>query len=221
MIHRYLKLATLVALGAGSTGVQSASFTLHDSLSGFESAIGGPAPFVQDFESFLAGTDMNAVEFLPGAFATSNFPDLEVFSSGDLNLFGFGGPIRTAGLATYIFDFTQNYAAVAFDVDAWNPAAPGPAIAEVLFSDGMSAAFQVMQTGATEDTPVFFGLSSTNAFIRRIVWREGPEIGGTGNEEVAFDNFRTSPTAVPLPAALWLFGTGVIGLVLASRPRIA
>jgi hypothetical protein len=220
MTRRFFKFLTLAPLCAVSHGALGANFTLYDSLASFEAVIGGPAPSVQDFDAFPAGTDLNAFEFLPGVFATSNFSNLGVFGP-DPNLFGFGGTVRNVGAATYIFDFTQDYAAVAFDVDGWNPASPGPAIANVQFSDGTSASFQIMQNGASEETPVFFGLSSANAFIRRIFWQEGPGIGGSGNEEVGFDNIRVSPTIVPLPPAFWLFGTSLIGMMLASRPRSA
>ncbi len=215
-----LKSTVFIALASASVGIHAATFTLHGDLAAYEAAIGGAAPLIQDFESLPDGTDMNAAAFLPGAFATSNFDNLEVFDSiGDHKLFGLDGVIRMAGLATYLFDFTSDLAAVAFDVDGWNPAAPGPAIAQVLFSDGTSTVFEMFQTGAFEDTPVFFGLTTTDAFIRQISWREGPEVSGTGNEEVAFDNFRLSPTLVPLPAAIWLIASGLIGLGIVARPR--
>lgn len=200
----------------------AATYTLHPDLMSYESAIGGPATFEQDFEGYAALTDMKAVPFLPGVYATSNNANIAVWQgAGDKELFAFEIPnvIRTAGLSTYVFDFVSDYRAVSFDVDGWNPAAPGPALVQILFSDGSNIAVNFFQTGASEDTPVFFGLTSPDVYIRQIVWREGPEVGGSGNEEVAFDNFRLNATLapVPLPASIWLLGSGLLGLIGIAR----
>lgn len=200
----------------------AATYTFHPDLASYESAIGGPAAFQQDFEGYAALTDMKAVAFLPGVYATSNNTNIAVWQgAGDKELFAFEIPnvIRTAGLSTYVFDFVGNYRAVSFDVDGWNPAAPGPALAQILFSDGSNIAVNFFQTGANEDTAVFFGLTTPDTYIRQIVWREGPEVGGSGNEEVAFDNFRLNATVVPIPPSLWLMGSGLLGVVGVARLR--
>jgi len=57
-----------------------------------------------------------------------------------------------------------------------------------------------------------FGMLSTVSFSQ-VVWRLG---SGANNDTFLIDNFSytaTDPSAVPVPPALWLFGTGLLGLI--------
>jgi len=61
-----------------------------------------------------------------------------------------------------------------------------------------------------------FGMLSTVSFSQ-VVWRLG---SGANNDTFLIDNFSytaTDPSAVPVPPALWLFGTGLLGLIGFSR----
>jgi hypothetical protein len=59
---------------------------------------------------------------------------------------------------------------------------------QVHFLDGTSTSVNIFPTNATEQDPVFFGVVSSQP-ITSIRWNEGPEIGGTGNEETSLDDF--------------------------------
>jgi len=65
---------------------------------------------------------------------------------------------------------------------------------------------------ANNDVAAFIGVSSDVAF-NRVEIRE--MTGGPENE--FFGQFYTSP--VPVPAAVWLFGTGLVGLLGIRKPR--
>ena len=173
-----------------------AAFTVYNDRPTFETALMGTPTLTQDFNSYPEGTDLQGVPFLPGVFATSPFQNLQVFSGG--NLFGFDATTRQTGMAYYDFNFSTSYRFVSFDVASWDPAAPGPANVDVLFADGTSTVLQRFQTSGSESLPVFFGMSSGTP-ITRIRWHETPEVGGSGNEEVAFDNIAIA--AVPEPSA--------------------
>ena len=172
------------------------NFELFDNLSDYQSALGAAPIFTEDFENFEVGENLAFVEFLPEVFVSSNLPNLEVFqgSDDDKNLFGFGGDVRQQGEAGYAIDFVLPYNAVAFDIEAFNPETPGPAVLEIVFADdndtdlGSSTFIDIFPTNETESEPIFFGVIADTP-IQSIILNEGPEIGGSGNEEIALDNF--------------------------------
>jgi hypothetical protein len=49
----------------------------------------------------------------------------------------------------------------------------------------------------------------------QIVWDSSAKYAKTSGIGLAFDNFNT--TAVPIPAAIWLFGSGILGMVFIRR----
>lgn len=190
-----------------------AAFSVYSDRPTFEAALMGTPTLTQDFEGYPVGTDLQGISFLPGMFATSPFQNLQVFGDGiDNILFGFDATTRETGTAYYDFNFSTAYRFISFDVVSWDPAAPGPANVDVLFADGTSIVLQRFQTSGSESLPVFFGISSGTP-ITRIRWHETPEVGGSGNEEVAFDNFAIA--AVPEPSASGLLV--IVVAVLAAR----
>lgn len=164
-------------------------FQRHDDLASFQSAIGNTATQTQDFENFSIG-DPVSVLFQGVLEVSSPFDQLEVSScSGDKSLFGSdvgGNPTRSNGEGRYELDFLSNRDALAFEVRSQDPAT-GPAVVEVQTGSG-NASFLVSNDGQSESDPTFFGLTSTVA-IDRIIVHEGPEVGGTGNEEICLDDF--------------------------------
>ncbi len=184
------------------------AFDLFNSVDDYQNALGGTTASTQDFESFADGDNLDGVEFLPGVFVDSNLPQVEAFQgSGDQNLFGFGGSVRQEGNAFYDINFNQPYNAVGFDIDSFNPETPGPAVVEIFFANDIDLNFdgeidlntstdldppdetiEIFPTNATETEPIFFGIVADTP-IERIRLKEGPEIGGSGNEEIALDNF--------------------------------
>jgi hypothetical protein len=193
VVTRFLSLcAVLVAFPA-----DAATFTKFDNFAAYEAALAGLPLNTQDFEGFAPGDNLNNVEFLPGISVTSNLPKVEAFvSGGDHRLFGFGGSVRQQGGAFYDINFSQPYNAVGFNIEGFDPATPGPAIIGIFFDDQTSASIDIFPTNATETDPIFFGVIADTP-IARIRLSEGPEIGGSGNEEVALDDFAIAP-APPL-----------------------
>lgn len=217
--HTFQRLATasLLALVAAS-GAQAANVTLFGDRTAFMSAIGASPVVTQDFESFSAGTNLSGVEILPGVTAATNLANLNVFQgSGDKEMFA---TTRNQPEATYTLNIGGSYKSFGFDIEAYNPATPGPGFLDIYFADG-DATYQsipVLPTNATENDPLFQGIVSDTA-ITKIVWREGPEIGGVACcEETALDNF-VAVQAVPEPGttAMLLAGLGIFGLPAVRR----
>ncbi|MGF1524580.1 MAG: Ig-like domain-containing protein [Leptolyngbyaceae cyanobacterium] len=165
-----------------------ANFQIFDSFVDYSGNLGDASLNFQDFEAFSSGQNLDGIEFLPGVFATSNLPEVEVFQgSGDKNLFILD---RQAVVEDSFYDinFSQDYNAVGFNIEAFNPATPGPAILDIFFEDSDTTSLNIFPTNPTESDPIFFGVvADTN--IDRIRLTEGPEISGIGNEEISLDNF--------------------------------
>lgn len=187
----------------------SATSSLYGDFASWSAAVGG-SYIMQDFDSYVHGTDLYGVDVLSGVNFTSNMASIIAWSvSSDPNLFGLDPAIRQQGIAYYDINFNLPYCAVAFDVEAWNPEDPGPAVVEILFSDQTKIFAEYYQTGPTEDTPVFFGITSDTA-ITRIRWHECFETGSNFNEEVAFDNLAVSRMCIPEPSLIVLSGFSLL-----------
>ena len=65
-----------------------------------------------------------------------------------------------------------------------------------------------------QNTGQFVGYSSTNAFTS-VTLGLGALANPSANNTFTVDTLRR--TAVPIPAAVWLFGSGLIGLIGMSR----
>lgn len=169
-------------------------FERHDDLASFQGAIGNATTQTQDFEGFAIGDPVSFI--IQGVLDVSSpFDQLEVSScAGDNALTGIddvGNPTRSAGIGRYELDFLANRDALAFEVRAQDPAT-GPAEVEVQTGAG-NASFLVTNDGASESDPTFFGLTSTVA-LDDVIVHEGPEVGGTGNEEICLDDFTVADT---------------------------
>lgn len=165
-----------------------AIFDLFSNLGDYETDLGTVPVLLEDFEGFSNGTDLDGVEFIPGISVTSNLPNVEAFTgSGDTELFIFDRQ-SVAEDSFYEINFTESYNAVGFDIEAFNPATPGPAVVDITFADGDTTSVDIFPTNATESESIFFGIVSDTA-IEEIRLTEGPEIGGSGNEEISLDNF--------------------------------
>ncbi len=176
-----------------------AEFELFDNFEDYQEALGDAEVFTEDFEEFEVGENLEFFEFLPGVFPSSNLENVEVFkgSDNDKRLFGFGGDARQEGDAFYQIDFSEPYNAVGFNIEAFNPETPGPAVLEIVFADGFLIdeflindfeSIEIFPTNETESEPIFFGVIADTP-IQSIVLNEGPEIWGSGNEEIELDNF--------------------------------
>lgn len=206
-------LATSLLASASST--YAATAVIHGDRTDFLNALGGAPTFTQDFEGYAAGTDMLGVEFLPGVTADTNLDSIEIFQgSGDKELFIHS---RNQPTAEYEILVGGNYRAMGFDIEAFDPATPGPGFLSFFFTDGdiTYTGIPILPLNATESDPLFFGVISDTP-IASILWSEGPETDGISCcEETALDNFVVSP--VPIPAAAWLFASGLLGLIGTTR----
>jgi hypothetical protein len=169
---------------------------IFNNAADFRAALGRISSLVENFESRAVGDTLKGVEILPGFVVDTNMANLEVFSgsSGDRRMFGFDDTTRQNGNAFYELTLTSDYTAVGFVIEGWNPASPGPITLELTFSDRSAQTIELMKDSQlTETDPVFFGIISNGRFIDRIVLSEGPEISGSGNEEVALDDIIVAP----------------------------
>lgn len=213
-----IRALAVAALALASAAAQAATPFITTSRSDFLAALGGAATQTQDFESFADGTNLLGVQILPGVTLSTNLDSLKVFQgSGDKEAFATS---RDKPEAEYTVNVGGNYKAIGFDIDAFNPATPGPGFISFYFADGdvTYVDIPVLPTNATENDPIFYGVVSDVA-VNRIVWSEGPEIGGINCcEETALDNFVVA-TAVPEPATWWLLGAGTAAALRLSRRR--
>lgn len=174
----------LVAAGV-DVNLSAPGYQTFDNATDFQNALGSGFTLFEDF-SDPVGTDLKGKEILTGVVADTNMENLEIFSGNVM--FGFDSTTRAAGNAFYELTMTENYDAVSLVIKSWDPDTPGPVTVIVTFSDNSEETILLTKTGGSESDPVFFGIISDRLFIDKIVLNEGPEIGGSGNEEVSLDD---------------------------------
>jgi hypothetical protein len=204
-----------LALAAGSA--HAASPTLYGDRADFLAAVAGPI-LTQDFEGYADGSSLVGVDVLPGVTMSTNLASLEVFQgSGDKEAFAMS---RDGPEAWYDLHFTGAVKAFGFDVDAFDPATPGPAFLSFHFADGDTTwtEIPILPVNATENDPLFFGIVSDSALVR-IRWSEGPELGGVACcEETALDNLvLAAPVPEPTTCAMFLGGAGLLAALRRRR----
>lgn len=176
------------------TAFQSAASPLAEE--GFNTAFSA-APTV-DFGDFIVAAAFDNVNSANGV----TFP--EVVSEGERSIYGFDStPVPRIGNA-FRFDFDQPITAFGIDIN-FN-------ISEPLTADNNGS---LDTTTLTSGQPsLFFGVIDSDPFTRVVIaW-------GFGGDAVGFDYLQYSSTAVvPVPAAAWLLGSGLVALGAVARRR--
>lgn len=122
---------------------------------------------------------------------------LKVESETGDTLFAFGGRIDTAnsGKVTFLLDGADVNANDTDNIDNWQ------------------------REGDFADSWAFVGVIDTDGFLSA----ELRELRGKDSQQVLLfaDDFSIGVTAIPVPAAVWLFGSGLLGLVGMARRKQA
>ena len=235
-----LSLALTALMGTGAmmgTGLAEAAFfapnTTYDvavtgGCSAFGDCTGGTNVGTGSFTITTDGTG--------SAFSVGSYSGLE-FTATPGGLFTTGGPVAGSGIiddaGNMDLDFTgrtggaayfPQYAGSAWNLD--NNTKTGQTTgAYEGFTTGTDSNLDPSGNGAVVNTLVGDALSLCpvcGAFTGTIV-----SVGNVGAQWAAFDgtpytevyNIAVTPSAIPVPAAVWLFGSGLLGLVGVARRR--
>ena len=179
-----------------------------------------------DFE-VLTGFPVSTGTFTPiGSFDSINF-DATVYAgvpvSGTRSMTGATGTFSTANV-----DFSglsRDVVGVGFWAMDLTVIGNEAIVLDVTFSDSTSQSFDITLNGAATLTPIYFGLYSDDV-MQSIT---GISLSGTDDTGITrawtIDDLTVVTVAaqvpeVPVPAAVWLFGSGLIGLVAVGRRKI-
>lgn len=195
-------------------GGQAMAWTLYDSPASWSAAVVPGSVVSEDFEGYAPGADLKGIDLgptLPGVSIDTNLDNLLAVASGGMVAFAFPRDENTDE-AFYTISFSAPVNAVAFDVAAWDPLAPGPATLELIFADASVDSVQLNKLAGEEDDPFFVGITALeNGGLSAVRWREGPAILGGCCEEVALDNLAIA-VAVPEPATWGLLCIGLASI---------
>ncbi len=203
-------LATASALAFASTGSAQATTTLYGTLASFQAGLSGAPTVTQDFNSYAAGTNLLGVNVLPGVTMSTNLSALSVFNSASLGNVAFA-TTRNQPEASYDINVGGAYKAFGFEINAYNPATPGPGFLSFFFANGDETYTLIpVLPPATESTPLFFGVISDSAIVK-IRWSEGPEVDFTCCEETVIDNLiAAQPVPEPAESLMLMLGLGTV-----------
>ena len=174
----------------------AATASLSLSQEGFNSTFAAANPV--DFGDFSVTASIGNVNWGNGP----TFP--EVVSEGAGSIYGFAN--NPFSQNTFTFDFSSPI--TAFGVDINNFSTP-PLTAST--NTGSLLAFEIADQPPQTKT-IFFGVVDTTPFNSlSIRW-------ANATNAVGFDDLvYTAP--IPIPAAVWLFGSGLLGLIGISRRK--
>lgn len=82
----------------------------------------------------------------------------------------------------------------------------------LLFTNDAGDSFTVASGALPESNEIFFGLLNTSNNFQSVTFFNENLVDGTGYDEI-YSN------AVPIPSAVWLFGSGLLGIIGISRRK--
>lgn len=191
-----------------------AAFVTYTSESTWQAAAG--ATVLENFESYSVGTQISSLPALGIEFdllAGGLYPDTYSFGGtphGPMQLSNFPNGINeTNRYDDIVLNVMSGYEITSLGY--WN----GDGQADTLVITIYDALDNVLGTvGAFKGT--FAGFVS-DVPISRVVFD-----GNTGDGWNHLDGLQTNATVVPVPTAVWLFGSGLLGLIgLARRKKVA
>jgi hypothetical protein len=212
------KTAVLLATLAGSVGgAQAVTATLYGTRAEFLAGLAGAPTVTQDFNSMAVGTNLLGMNVLPGVTMSTNLDSLNVFNSVSLGNVAFA-TTRNLPEAEYNINVNNAYKAFGFEINAYDPATPGPGLLSFFFADGdITYTLIPVLPPLTESTAIFFGVIADKA-ITRITWSEGPEIAFNCCEETVIDNL-IAAQPVPEPGSWMLMAGGLAACAWVTRRR--
>jgi len=194
------KLSSILALLMLSGLVNA--LTVYTDKTDWENALSGAIVITEDFEDQTMANGLTSYTTFDGTFVTfqSNnlvSPPLPTFN--DTQVF----EELADGLGTTEWSFSSPFIAFGGNWDLFTPAGPGTGLA--ISIDGIiQSQIVIPNTYAGE----FWGFIADSPFSKVELLKPSAI---SGSELYHLDNM-VFATAVPLPAAIWLLGLGVIGL---------
>ena len=215
---------TIVSFSANSAMITFNSSTTTDvdvTRNNWLSAVGIVAPqYLVDFETgFIDNQNISGVSGLfPGGLIISDTSGANMaMIEGTLGGLGGSNPVGNFALehnelAYLEIDFSSN----PVDYFGFRDIDSSSTSIIVTFVGGSTDTFLLETTGAGGDSAEFVGIfRNDQPQITRI------QFDAAGDASWGIDNLEYGVTAVPLPAAVWLFGSGLLGLVgLSKRSKL-
>lgn len=203
------------------SGTVNAATLTYTDRSLFEAAV-GPI-MVEDFESYAEGQTVPNLFGGLGTFDTSGQPLPSVFYGNWFEAGGVQGgaliPEPRFNSLSILIDFGSPQFGVGGDLFDDRDGNPFVNVLTLTITTTLNNVFSVSETDPAVNQVGFLGITSLEGIIRAEFSIDG--VGG--NLEV--DNFTVAAepgmSAVPVPAAVWLFGTALFGMLGFSNRRNA
>lgn len=203
------------------TGTSTAATVFYSDEAAFVSASGGALGY-ESFESFTATNDFTSNIISPTGFTITTNPEanLGIHQNPFLELHATDGT-KFVGWAARPTDpdvtFTFAQPVLAFGVMTTDALDGGITTADFLLSTNGGDNMVVTSGSLPTGLEVFVGLIAETPFTQVTFTVTAMPSGGDG---IGFDEVRFG-TPVPVPAAFWLFGSGLLGLIAVAKRKKA